>query len=97
VGQVAVDAAALGAGIVEASGRKLASGHNAQTTGETRMNQSAEDGPRPAKPLGEDGVLRTAKPCGPGARRRRQAVGEAQAETAATESTKNSSPGRSRH
>src|SRR6188474_1430184 len=42
-------------------------------------------------------IKRTAKPCGPGARCWRQAVGEAQAGTAATESTKNSSPGRSRH
>src|SRR6185295_1376706 len=45
-----------------------------------------------------DGVdKRTAKPCGPGARCRCQAVGEAQAGTAVTEPTKNSSPGRSRH
>ncbi len=42
-------------------------------------------------------IERTAKPCGPGARCRRQAVGEARAEPAATESTKNSSPGRARH
>ncbi len=34
------------------------------------------------------GLRRTAKPCGPGTRCRCQAVGEAQAETAATESTR---------
>src|SRR5262249_7632296 len=40
---------------------------------------------------------RTARSCGPGARRRHQAAGEARAEPAVTESTQNSSPGRARY
>ena len=93
VGRDAVDAAALGANeIAGRVSRERSTG--AQTNGAKS----------PAKPFGEDGLLRTAKACGSGTRCWCQAVGggcgptgSCQPQAGSDGDKTNSSPGRARH
>jgi hypothetical protein len=75
LGRDAVDAAASGAWSCSQGGPWSVSEHNAQTT----------DANARRSPQGEVGRLRTAKPCGPGARGWRQAGGGLQSPTGPSE------------